>query len=100
VAELGPTDRAVKKIAIAFKESRRVWFRERLNELGVSEADALATQLVLLVDGSIAQDLVRDDPAMARAAKEAATVLLRNAGMVVGDSAAKPAVKRGKRAPQ
>ena len=37
---------------------------------------ALATQLALLVDGSIAQDLVRDDPAMARAAKEAATVLL------------------------
>src|SRR5882672_11820836 len=53
VAELGPADRAVKKIAIDFKESRRVWFRERLNELGVSEADALATQLVLLVDGSI-----------------------------------------------
>ncbi|MCG2639893.1 MULTISPECIES: TetR/AcrR family transcriptional regulator [Bradyrhizobium] len=98
VAELGPTDRAVKKIAIAFKESRRVWFRERLNELGVAEADALATQLVLLVDGSIAQDLVRDDPAMARAAKEAAKVLLRNAGVDVGGDA-KPAVK-GKRAPQ
>ena len=55
----------MKKIAVAFKESRRVWFRERLTELGVVEADALATQLVLLVDGSIAQDLVRDDPAMA-----------------------------------
>ncbi|MET4260644.1 AcrR family transcriptional regulator [Bradyrhizobium sp. S3.12.5] len=86
VAELGPSDRAVKKIAIAFKESRRVWFRERLNELGVADADALATQLVLLVDGSIAQDLVRDDPAMARAAKEAAKVLLRNAGVDVGDA--------------
>src|SRR5216110_3142054 len=42
VAELGPTDRAVKKIAIAFKESRRVWFRDRLNELGVTNAEALA----------------------------------------------------------
>ena len=83
VAELGPADRAVKKIAIAFKESRRLWFRDRLNELGVADAEALATQLVLLVDGSIAQDLVRDDPAMARAAKEAATVLLRNAGVDV-----------------
>ncbi|MFK4506910.1 TetR/AcrR family transcriptional regulator [Bradyrhizobium daqingense] len=83
VAELGPADRAVKKIAIAFKESRRLWFRERLSELGVADADALATQLVLLVDGSIAQDLVRDDPAMARAAKEAAKVLLRNAGVDV-----------------
>jgi hypothetical protein len=49
---------------------------------------------VLLVDGSIAQDLVRDDPAMARAAKEAATVLLRNAGVTVGDQTT---VKRGKR---
>ncbi|AWM01721.1 TetR/AcrR family transcriptional regulator [Bradyrhizobium amphicarpaeae] len=86
VAELGPADRAVKKIAIAFKESRRLWFRDRLNELGVAEADALATQLVLLVDGSIAQDLVRDDPAMARAAKEAAKVLLRNAGVDVEDA--------------
>ena len=98
VAELGPTDRAVKKIAIAFKESRRVWFRERLSELGVAEADALATQLVLLVDGSIAQDLVRDDPAMARAAKEAAKVLLRNAGVDVGGGATK--LVKGKRSPQ
>ncbi|WP_375160673.1 TetR/AcrR family transcriptional regulator [Bradyrhizobium sp. RDT46] len=83
VAELGPADRAVKKIAVAFKESRRLWFRDRLTELGVADADALATQLVLLVDGSIAQDLVRDDPAMARAAKDAAKVLLRNAGVDV-----------------
>src|SRR6478752_896846 len=83
VAELGPADRAVKKIAVAFKESRRLWFRDRLSELGVTEAEALATQLVLLVDGSIAQDLVRADPAMARAAKEAAKVLLRNAGVDV-----------------
>ena len=83
VAELGPKDRAVKKIAIAFKESRRLWFRARVEALGVAEADALATQLQLLVDGSIALDLVRDDPAMARAAKEAARVLLVNAGVEV-----------------
>jgi hypothetical protein len=74
----------VRKIAIAFKESRRLWFRDRLVQLGVKDADALATQLVLLVDGSIAQDLVRNDPAMARAAKEAARVLLINAGVKVG----------------
>src|SRR3954462_4227976 len=94
VAELGPADRAVKKIAIAFKESRRIWFRDRLNELGVTNAEALATQLVLLVDGSIAQDLVRDDPAMAPAAEGAGTGLPREAGVDVGDEAA---VKRGKR---
>jgi AcrR family transcriptional regulator len=88
VAELGSEDQSVRKIAIAFKESRRLWFRNLLTQLGVAEADALATQLALLVDGSIAQDLVRNDPAMARAAKEAAAVLLRNAGVKVGRSVA------------
>jgi AcrR family transcriptional regulator len=95
VAELGAEDRAVKKIATAFKESRRVWFRELLKRLDVADADNLATQLTLLVDGSIAQDLVRDDPAMARAAKEAARVLLENAGVNTG---AKAASKKSRRA--
>src|SRR6476660_692331 len=83
VAELGAEDKSIKKIAIAFKESRRLWFRDLLLQLDVSDAEGLATQLVLLVDGSIAQDLVRDDPSMARSAKEAARVLLKNAGVEV-----------------
>lgn len=99
VAEVGQEDRAVKSIAKAFKESRRLWFRERLTQLGVTEADALATQLVLLVDGAIAQNLVRDDPSMARAAKDAAKVLLRNAGVDVGDDA-NPPIARAKRSPR
>ena len=81
VAELGSKDRAVKKIAVAFKESRRQWFRDLLGELGVRDADSLATQLQLLVDGSITLDLVRDDPMMARAAKDAAIALLQGAGV-------------------
>ena len=91
VAELGSEDRSVRKIAVAFKESRRLWFRDLLVQLGVADPEGLATQLTLLVDGSIAQDLVRNDPAMARAAKQAATVLLANAGVKVGerDAAAK-----------
>src|SRR6202158_5923305 len=84
VAELGAEDRSVKKIAIAFKESRRLWFRDLLMQLEVADPEGLATQLTLLVDGSIAQDLVRDDPSMARAAKDAARVLLKNAGIEVG----------------
>jgi len=84
VAELGSDDKSVRRIAIAFKESRRLWFRDLLMQLDVADAEGLATQLTLLVDGSIAQDLVRDDPAMARAAKLAATVLLANAGVKVG----------------
>ena len=84
VAELGSEDQSVRKIAIAFKESRRLWFRDLLMQIGVGNAEALATQLAVLVDGCIAQDLVRNDPAMARAAKEAATVLLGHAGVKVG----------------
>jgi len=55
-----------------------------LRQLDAADA-GLATQLGLLVDGSIAQDLVRDDPSMARAAKEAARVMLRNAGIEIDD---------------
>ena len=83
VAELGAEDRSVKKIAIAFKESRRIWFRDLLMQLEVADANGLATQLQLLVDGAIATDLVRNDPSAARAAKDAARVLLRNAGVEV-----------------
>jgi AcrR family transcriptional regulator len=83
VAELGPEDRSVKKIAKAFKESRRLWFRELLVQLEVAEPEAIATQLQLLVDGAIAQDLVHDDPAMARAAKDVAKALLQRAGVAV-----------------
>jgi AcrR family transcriptional regulator len=81
VAELGAEDQSVRKIAIAFKESRRLWFRDLLAQLDVKDAEALATQLAVLVDGCIAQDLVRNDPAMARAAKDVAKVLLQNAGI-------------------
>jgi AcrR family transcriptional regulator len=95
VAELGAEDRAVKKIAVAFKESRRVWFRDLLMQLKVANADDLATQLTLLVDGSIAQDLVRNDPSMARAAKAAARVLLENAGVSVDDRTPSSPRKRG-----
>src|SRR5881394_1251499 len=48
VAELGSADKAVRKIAIAFKEGRRLWFRDLLIKLGVENAEGLATQLVLL----------------------------------------------------
>lgn len=100
VAELGTEDQSVRKIAIAFKESRRIWFRDLLAQLDIADAEGLATQLVLLVDGSIAQDLVRGDPSMARAAKQAAKVLLANAGVKVGDEVAStPSSSPRKRGP-
>jgi AcrR family transcriptional regulator len=97
VAELGAENQSVKKIAIAFKESRRTWFRDLLLRLDVPDPEGLATQLTLLVDGSIAQDLVRDDPSMARAAKEAARVLIRNAGVELGHDHAVKTPRAAKR---
>jgi AcrR family transcriptional regulator len=100
VAELGSEDRSVRKIAVAFKESRRLWFRDLLLQLGVADAEGLATQLTLLVDGSIAQDLVRNDPAMARAARQAATVLLANAGVEVSGAAVAPKLQPAAKRPR
>src|ERR1700730_718776 len=83
VAEMGAEDHAVRKIAIAFKDSRRAWFRELLLQLDVADPEELATQLQLLVDGAIPPDLVRHDPSVGRAPKDAPRVLLRNAGVEV-----------------
>lgn len=83
VAELGDDDRAARRIAADFKEGRRLWFRERLIAIGVKDADQLATQLAMLVDGAIAMAMVRGDPSTARQAASAARVLLANAGVEV-----------------
>ena len=73
VTEVGD---AANKIAGDFKEQRRLWFRELLTRLHAADADGLATQLALLVEGAISAALVRRDPALARAAKTAALVLI------------------------
>jgi AcrR family transcriptional regulator len=88
VAELGEdVNPVVKEIARTFKEGRRAWFVGLLKELKLRNANALATQLAILVDGAIAADLVRQDKSAARAAKRAAIVLLRDAGLEVGGEA-------------
>ena len=73
VAELGDS---AARIAVEFKEQRRVWLRGLLQQMNLLEADALATQLALVMEGAIASALVRGDPKIARSAKEAARVLL------------------------
>jgi AcrR family transcriptional regulator len=78
VAELGSV---AAKIATDFKEQRRLWFRELLTQLNATDADGLATQLSILVEGAIATALVRGDPLVARSAKTAASVLLSVAGV-------------------
>src|SRR5205085_2157282 len=83
VAELGDPAHPANGIAVAFKEQRRVWFRSLLEQIGVAQSDALATQLAVLVDGAIAGALVRGDPTIARASAHAARTLLEAAGVKV-----------------
>jgi AcrR family transcriptional regulator len=97
VAELGDAAHPGTKMAVAFKEQRRIWLREVLAQLKVADPDGLATQLSILVEGAIIAALVRGDPAMARAAKAAARVLLSAAGVSDADEVSEP-VRRRKRA--
>ena len=82
VAELKDPEHAANLIARTFKEMRRQWFRELLGRARVADPEGLSLQLMLLVDGAIAATLVRNDPTVARAAREAARVLLKAAGVV------------------
>jgi AcrR family transcriptional regulator len=97
VAELGEPTHAARGIAVAFKEQRRLWFREMLTRLGAEDPDGVATQLSLLLDGAIAAALVRGDPMMARAAREAARTLLSAAGARLPSSPEKPTRRRASR---
>jgi AcrR family transcriptional regulator len=83
VAELADPTHAAHQIAVAHKEKRRTLFRNLLIRLDVKNPDGLATQLMILGEGAVAQALVHGDPKMARAAREAARVLLIAAGASV-----------------
>lgn len=83
VAELKQPAHAANRIALAFKEERRKSLRALLVELGADNPDALSLQLQLLIDGAIAAGIVRGDPKVAAAAREAARVLLVAAGVTV-----------------
>jgi AcrR family transcriptional regulator len=83
VAELADPTHAAHRIAVTHKAKRRNLFRKLLIQLHVADPDGLATQLMILGEGAVAQALVHGDPKMARAAKEAARVLLTAAGVQV-----------------
>ena len=80
VAELKEPAHAANKIALAFKEQRRVWFQELLGRLGIKETESLSMQFQILIDGAIAAAIVRGDPKVAAAARDEAAVLLKAAG--------------------
>lgn len=81
VAELADPTHAAHQIAVAHKEKRRTLFRKLLIQLEVANPDSLAIQLMILGEGAVAQALLHGDPKMARAAREAARVLLTAAGV-------------------
>ncbi len=89
LAELGSEDSEVRELAVAYKESRRLWYRDLLSQLDVDDPDTLATQLALLVDGAYAAVLIHRDPAMMRPAIAAARTLLKAAGVAISTGAAK-----------
>jgi AcrR family transcriptional regulator len=76
VTEIGDPKHPAASIAARFKEERRAWYRDLLERMAVADAEGLAVQLQMLADGAIAAVLVRHDPAVARAARAAAEVLL------------------------
>jgi AcrR family transcriptional regulator len=94
VAELGDAAHPGTKMAVAFKEQRRIWLRDVLTQLNVADPDGLATQVAILVEGAIIAALVRGDPGVARAAKAAARVLLTTAGVPDADEVPQPVRRR------
>jgi AcrR family transcriptional regulator len=89
LAELGSEDSQVRELAVAYKECRRLWYRDLLSQLDVDDPDTLATQLALLVDGAYAAVLVHQNPAMMRPAIAAARTLLKAAGVAISTGEAK-----------
>src|SRR5437763_14245449 len=79
VCELSDPKHPAANIALKFKEQRRAWYRILLERLEVAKPGELATQLQLLAEGALSSNLVWGDPTLARAAREAAEVLIDSA---------------------
>ncbi len=80
VTELAQDCQNARAIALQFKEDRRRHISHLLTQAGVADADALASQIALLLEGAIATMLVRQDAMVAHQARDAAAVLMRAAG--------------------
>lgn len=90
IAELGgDAAHPALKVARDVKARNTAWFELRLRALGVAQASSLATQLSILVEGSVALAVQRkgDGSAaqVARAAGAAARSLLVQAGVAIDD---------------
>jgi len=77
VTELAEDCETARAIALGYKEERRRHIASLLTTAGSSNPDPLASQIALLFEGAIASMLVRQDPAVAIQARDAAAVLMQ-----------------------
>lgn len=68
---------AIAGIATKHKLAFEEWFSDYLSSNDVDEAELVARQLMILVDGAITQLLIHRDPSYATAAASAAVALIR-----------------------
>jgi AcrR family transcriptional regulator len=80
VTELAEDCAEARAIAIQYKDARRRHIASLLARAGAGDADRLAGQIALLIEGAIASMLVRNDPSVAEQARDAAETLMRAAG--------------------
>jgi AcrR family transcriptional regulator len=83
VTELAEDCAEARRIALGYKDERRESVVALLAATGAADPEVLGDQIVLLFEGAIASMLVRQDPAVAMQAREAAVVLMRAGGVVV-----------------
>jgi AcrR family transcriptional regulator len=76
VTELADDCASARAIALGYKEGRR-------NHIATLLGQALASHIALLFEGAIASMLVRQDPEVARQAREAAAVLMHAGGVAI-----------------
>ncbi|MGD0107844.1 MAG: helix-turn-helix domain-containing protein [Rhodopila sp.] len=83
VTELGEDCDSARAIAAGYKEERRQQIAAVLRRTEASDPGVLAGQIALLIEGAIGSMLVRQDPAVAIEARDAAAVLMRAAGVAI-----------------
>lgn len=85
VTELAEDCEAARAIALDYKDARRQHIASLLTQAGAGDAERLAGQIALLFEGAIASMLIRQDPAVALQAREAALVLMKAGAVTAGE---------------
>ncbi|MFF3559922.1 TetR/AcrR family transcriptional regulator [Streptomyces sp. NPDC002574] len=67
------------EVTAEHKRTVRAWVRDLAEAAGAGDPDALALQLTLLIDGTLAAGRLEQDPAMPAAAKAAARAVVERA---------------------